>query len=582
MKQYTLRMIDAGTTKPFLLDHPLSLIGRGADNDIRIEAKTFPLCAAQIEKIANDYTVRSLGGTSLIVNGKKQKSALLQVGDRIEIASQPFLFDEYCSEPPALPDPRDATAMVESMHRFLESVGQEQEIKILLNKIIEIIFTIIGGTDAFVFTLDPDKNPRLFVSSDQTGHHQRRFSDTIVQAVLKKGSGIVVANALNNNDFNKSRSIVDLKLHSVLCCPLRVAGATCGVIYLGSRKPTESFDNDDLRTLGLYATVTAILINHVGFITQQKQTIKQLTHYADHAGIVGESKCMQDIFTRVADVALSDIAILLEGDTGTGKDVLAHYIHNQSARKARPMVVVNCSSLRGELLESELFGYRKGSFTGATADHDGLFAAAEGGTLFLDEIGEMGAELQAKLLRALESGRIRPVGATAERKVNVRIICATNRDLMAMVNQGSFRKDLYFRINQFAIKIPALCERGEDVILLAYYFLEKYKCEYPSKTIVDFHPDSLKFIGSYEWPGNVRELSSCIHRSVLSSVGPLATIEHRENTSQEINYELATQNFQKRLIENALRLAANNKEQAARLLGLSRSTFFRYLAEQRE
>jgi transcriptional regulator with GAF, ATPase, and Fis domain len=439
----------------------------------------------------------------------------------------------------------------------------------------------MGGTDAFIFTLNAKGQPEICVSSSEADK-QERFSDTVIQEVLKLDEGIAIPNALSSRQFSTSQSIIDLRLVSVMCCPIKVAARTIGVLYLGTRKPMESFSDSDLRVLNLYATVAGMLINHVDYISHQNNAIRQLTHYQQRDGVIGESKKIQDILQRIDTVADADITVLLEGETGTGKDVFAHYLHNKSGRRAKPMVVVNCSSLQGELLESELFGHKRGSFTGAQTDHEGLFAAADGGTLFLDEIGEMSEGLQAKLLRTIETGKIRPVGATSERKVNVRIICATNRDLTTMVSQGTFRKDLYYRINQFSLRLPPLREREGDAVLLAYFFLEKYKCEYPAKNIVDFHPDSLRFITVYEWPGNVRELAAVIHRAVLSANGPFVTVDIGEKITEDFNFELATRNFQKRLLEAALMAAGNNREQAAKLLGMTRSTFFRYLAALKE
>jgi transcriptional regulator with GAF, ATPase, and Fis domain len=258
--------------------------------------------------------------------------------------------------------------------------------------------------------------------------------------------------------------------------------------------------------------------------------------------------------------------------------VLARLVHTKSGRSERKYVVVNCSSLRGELLESELFGHKKGSFTGAVSDHNGLFSEADGGTLFLDEIGEMDVMLQAKLLRTLETGKIRPVGSSAEESVDVRIICATNQDLESMVEKGAFRKDLHYRLNHFVIKLPPLKEREDDILLLAYFFLDMFKARYPNKELADFHPDSLKAIAFYEWPGNVRELSSVIHRAVLSCEGPLVTLDLPSQQHNTIDFDKATRDFQKTLVNRALHIAGGNREKAASLLGISRSTFFRYLA----
>jgi transcriptional regulator with PAS, ATPase and Fis domain len=271
--------------------------------------------------------------------------------------------------------------------------------------------------------------------------------------------------------------------------------------------------------------------------------------------------------------------VLIDGETGTGKDLLAQYIHGKSRRSRRPFVVVNCSSLQKNLLESELFGHKRGSFTGAYREHRGLFSAAGEGTLFLDEIGELDGALQSRILRTIETKRIRAVGAAIEETVNVRLICATSRDLPQMVRDKLFREDLYFRLNQFRIHLPPLRERGEDIEFLAHFFLEKYKARYPEKEVTDFHPESLRLMALYDWPGNVRELSSVVHRAVVSAKNRVAVVDVQAMEKTVQNFEDATRSYQKNLVLRALDLAGGNKDRAAKLLGIHRSTIFRYLEQ---
>jgi transcriptional regulator with PAS, ATPase and Fis domain len=240
---------------------------------------------------------------------------------------------------------------------------------------------------------------------------------------------------------------------------------------------------------------------------------------------------------------------------------------------------VNCSSLRGELLESELFGYKKGAFTGAVSDRRGLFQAADKGTIFLDEVGEMDLNLQAKLLRVLESGMVRPVGGIEEERVDVRVLSATNRELQSLVDENKFREDLFFRLAQVTVPLPPLRERGEDILLLAYHFLEIFKAKYPHKEITDFHPDAIQSLMTHEWPGNVRELVNVVHRSVLTSNSPMVVLDMAVFKQKFASLEEATRRFQKNYISRALAMNRGSKEEAASILGMSRSTFFRYLSQ---
>jgi transcriptional regulator with GAF, ATPase, and Fis domain len=516
---------------------------------------------------------------TILLNGKKVKEHILAAGDRIEAGKDLLLVDWDGSQ--AASRGLEPDKMYGHFARFAKTVGGERDVTRLLNGIISILFDTVGGTDAFIFKLDASGKPLVFVSSCESNQTER-FSDTVVQEVLQRRATLHIPNALADPLFGKSNSITDLRLTSVVCCPIAVAGRLLGIIYLGSNKAGWSFTNEHISVVETYAIVAGMLIDHVDYIGQQRTLIQGLSSGAGQDGIVAQSKVMLDVLSQVTAIASSDITVLLHGQTGTGKDIIAQLIHRRGKRGARQCVVVNCSSLRKELIESELFGHKRGSFTGALTDHAGLFSAADGGTLFLDEVGELDLSVQARLLRAIETGYIRPVGASAEQKVDVRIICATNRDLGKMVTEGTLREDLYYRLNQFSIAIPPLRDRGEDILLLAYFFLEKFKAQYPEKELVDFHPDALRIISTYEWPGNVRELATVVHRAVLSSQGPLAHIEPSWTRDQVTNLEDATRVFQKKLVMRVLESTGGNKEHASKLLGVHRSTLFRFLSGQIE
>ncbi len=575
-----LRHILAEKSHSISLPEKTVHIGSLEDNDIVLKGSRVPDIAAEITFERGMYSISTLQSSSVRINGKKCKTVILNPGDRIEIGKDIFIFDHTSNGKKAVQDPEYAANIFEKIAHFVEIVGRERDLRKLLSTIIRILIESVGGKDVFIFKLDSDKKPQIFVSSNG-GLTEERFSDTIVQHALKLGEGILIPNALEDPELGNARSIADLQLTSVMCSPIKVADNIIGIIYLGARKNTQTYSECDLNILNTFAVMAGTLINHVEFISQQRNTIRKLTEYSTYyEGIIAESKGMHDILESIDSMADSDIGILLDGETGTGKDLIAKFIHKKSSRSQKPMVVVNCSSIQKDLQESEVFGHIKGSFTGAVNDHRGLFATANGGTLFLDEIGDMDITLQAKFLRALETGKIRPVGSSHENDVDVRIICATNKNLEEMVEEGAFRKDLYYRINQFRYRLPPLRDRGEDCIHLAYYFLEKYKAEYPNRKIIDFHPDAVKFIKSYNWPGNVRELASAVHKTVLSSTSPLGSLDIATTSykAQFLTFEDATKEFQKQLIKKTLKSTGGNKEQAARILGLGRSTFFRYIS----
>jgi Nif-specific regulatory protein len=283
--------------------------------------------------------------------------------------------------------------------------------------------------------------------------------------------------------------------------------------------------------------------------------------------------------------------VCIEGETGTGKELIASAIHHQSQRAEKMFVAQNCAALPENLLESELFGHKRGAFTSADSDKKGLFEIADGGTLFLDEMGEMPLTLQAKLLRVLQENTIRPVGATSEKQVDVRILCATNRDLAAEVEKGRFRQDLYYRLMVFPIKLPPLRERREDIAQLARHFLKRYAEEYRVE-LPGFTPDALDALTSYNWPGNIRELENEIQRIVIQAEsghwievtdlsprlrkieGTVTRIAPKQGTLKEMMEQV-----ERWLIAEALRDHGNNKTKTAATLGITREGLHKKLAK---
>ena len=305
--------------------------------------------------------------------------------------------------------------------------------------------------------------------------------------------------------------------------------------------------------------------------------------------IIGRSKNMQEVFDAAQRVAPTRATILLGGESGTGKGMLARAIHHQSPRRAAPFVKINCSALPENLMESELFGYEKGAFTGATQSHPGKFEQADGGTVFLDEIGDVPPPVQVKLLRVLQEREFERLGGTKTTHVDVRIIAATNQDLRAALEQGTFREDLYYRLNVVPINLPPLRERKEDIPHLVDHFLKKFAADSggPERSL---SAQAVEKLGSYHWPGNVRELENIIERStVLARTDPIEPadiqLDHGGSVAvapggvpflpDGMNLDV----YEQELIREALRRSDNNKSQAARLLGLTRNAL-RYRLSQ--
>jgi DNA-binding NtrC family response regulator len=312
---------------------------------------------------------------------------------------------------------------------------------------------------------------------------------------------------------------------------------------------------------------------------------EQLRSKPGFGGMIGVSAKMQRVYKMIEKVSQHEYPVLILGESGTGKELVARSVHYSGPRKERPFAPVDCSSLVPTLIESELFGYVKGAFTGAMQSKQGLLEAAQGGTLFLDEIGDMPVDLQAKLLRSLQEREVKPVGSTERRHINVRIIAATNRDLEAAIRTGGFRQDLYFRLNVVQIKLPPLRERKSDIQLLVTSFLEKFSDPHgPPRAISD---DAMRRLIAYDWPGNVRELENAIERAVAMGSGPIV---HVGDLPSNLHYPaservpdkdelLPMEELERRAILRTLRETGGDKLAAARMLGIGKTTLYRKLKQ---
>jgi DNA-binding NtrC family response regulator len=312
---------------------------------------------------------------------------------------------------------------------------------------------------------------------------------------------------------------------------------------------------------------------------QLKQKLQDKFKFAN---VIGKSKKMQDLFELIENVAGSDANILIQGENGTGKELIANAIHYNSKRSKGPFIKINCAAIPKDLIESELFGYKKGSFTGATMDKEGLFEMAEGGSLLLDEIGEMPPYLQTKLLRVLQEREYRPIGSDRIVHVDFRLICATNIDLDMALREGKLREDLYFRINTITLKVPPLRERTEDIPLLCEHFLDKF-CQRYQKTVRGFSPAAYHVLIRNRWPGNVRELENAIERAVLVTKGneivpPDLPESLREETNAPTEFVFPAHwslaEIEKMAILQTLQRTNWNKQEAAAILGLYRPTLY--------
>jgi DNA-binding NtrC family response regulator len=301
--------------------------------------------------------------------------------------------------------------------------------------------------------------------------------------------------------------------------------------------------------------------------------------------MVGQSLAMRRVMSLIEQVAPSSASVIIVGESGTGKELAARTIHELSPRHNGPYVAINCAAMPETLMESELFGHERGAFTGADRRREGCFELANGGTLLLDEIGEMKPELQAKLLRVLEEGKLRRLGGSTEVTIDVRVLAATNRNLEAAIKEGRFREDLYYRLNVFAIELPALCEKADDIPSLVDHFLHELKAP-EGKTITGIEAECLEVLKSYRWPGNVRQLRNVIERALIVTRGPLITItdlpadmkrSSGSSSSFELRLGMSLDDVERELIVRTIEYTGGNKSRAAEVLGISLKTLYNRL-----
>ena len=462
----------------------------------------------------------------------------------------------------------ESLVATEKMLDVVKILLDEQEPGTLFPKILNIAREVLSA-DAAVLDIggetplhysDPEK---VAISISAVKH-------------AKAENRAIVWNQLEDDSADLSKSIVQNQLTSIMVSPFRTPDSESGYLYLQRAAREEPFTETDSKLFDSFVTVCEKITFAVFDRLRDKESLDVLKNVVRKDGIVYSSKIMEDLVTLADRLAPLPLPVIIRGETGTGKEVFARYLHRHSPRTEKPFIAVNCGAIPEYLIESLLFGHAKGSFTGAIDNRKGYFEEADGGTIFLDEIGELPLNMQVKLLRVLQEKHITRVGDNREIPVNVRIISATHVDLEAAVREKKFREDLYFRIQVMPIQVPPLRERGQDVLLLAEEFLKRYSAEY-GRGKFKFSRNAEKAMLSYHWPGNVRELENKIQKSLVQAVhgviqpGDLG-LENIQKESKESPRTLkeAREAVEREVIGNALRDSGANLTLAATILGIDR------------
>jgi len=464
------------------------------------------------------------------------------------------------------------------------------EIDDLLNLVIETVLSTFNAEGCSLVLRQPGTDEIYFRTAagsarEKIKKFRLKLGEGIAGTVALDGKPLLIADAPADprvrHDIGHK---VGMPTRSIICAPLSVEGNLAGSIEVINPRSKPSFEKDDLDFLCAASDSIALAVRNAKLFSQvssEKETLSRVLEL--QPTIIGNSETMKNIFTMVNKIVATDVTVLVTGETGTGKGLIARFIHENSKRCHQLCVEVNCAAIPDTLIESELFGHEKGAFTGASYQRKGKFELADSGTLCLDEIGELSPRAQAKLLRAIEDRCFERIGSNVTISTDVRIIATTNRDLSQSVGDGQFRDDLYYRLNQIQIHLPPLRERRDDVMMLADHYLDVYNRRF-ERDISSFSLAAKNFLVDYDWPGNVRELKNMIKRAVLlcddseikCSHFPLLMQPGKEKDAVAGPQRFPSlEEIEKQHIVSALQHAEGVKKKAAELLGISRSTLDR-------
>lgn len=586
----------------FTLQNAEITIGRDVSNSISIVDPLLSRKHCAIRREEDGYKILDLNSRNgIFVNSVPTSGVLLKHGDEIELGDSLFIFllldqpeaftarldqaligtmTQEVNEKEALylnPDQvlKDAPSTQRALHdlsvllKISSVINSIQEIGTLQHKLLQLTFKVIPANRGAILMspADPDNLSQIY-AIDENSIQIKNISvsrDIVLRAATER-------TAILSNDVKSEKDPNCSAIQSILCVPLIAYDNLQGVLYFDSSNPKISFDGFHLQLLWGIASVAAVALkNAVDKMNLIEENVRLQGQI--ESSMVGESSAITKIHQLIAKTAPKDSTVLICGESGTGKELVARAIHQNSSRAAMPFVAINCASLGETLLESELFGHEKGAFTGAIAQKKGKLEIADRGTIFLDEVSEIPTNVQAKLLRVIQEREFERIGGTRTIQINVRFIAATNRNLEQAIRSGSFRQDLYYRLNVIRIDVPPLRERNEDIPLLAKYFVSKYS-KALQRRVKGVSPEALDCLLQHDWPGNVRELENLIERAVVLGSTEMILPEDLPDVLVENSPKLksgfiqSVKESKKKLVQKALQQAEGNYQKAAEILGV--------------
>ena len=476
------------------------------------------------------------------------------------------------------------------------AISSESELQGLIEFAMDQMTYHLRAERGFLILVDETGQKEFFVSKNFEGQNiddpANEVCTSVIQKTLEMLKPVRIDDDSMTDSFTKQGSFVRLGLRSVLSVPIIFRKRLLGVVYLDRRDDVKPFSENDLTFLMAFAKQIAFRVNELKemknvqheYERRDRSRLQELREKYDFKEIIGTSEKLVQILELSAKVAPTDVSVLILGESGTGKELIARAIHFNSDRYDKKFVAINCGAIPSDLLESELFGYEPGAFTGAVKSKLGRFELAHQGTLFLDEVAELSVNLQAKILRVVQTKELERLGGTETRKIDVRIISATNKKLTELIKAGTFREDLYYRLKVVEIVVPPLRDRKEDIHLLIHYFIQKYS----ESKITSISDEAVDILEHYQWDGNIRELENVVQRAVILSTTStiqvkdlppeiIAKVDGGYKIKSNSTLDEAEKDFRKWFIIRTLRKVNNNKTKAAELLGINRTHFFRML-----
>ena len=591
------------------------LIGRGRDCEVRIDDPLASRHHCRLERLGRDVFVVDLDsrngtwvGTDQVERRALASSEVIRIGSttlRVVGGMDGSLASIESTQTQETPREQDMLQTILAVARTLE---QEDRIERSAALLVDAAVSLTRAERGFLFLLEDGRTTLALARNfacEPVPAPETKFSRTLLEKTLHCRDAVLLTDAASDGEFAGVESISDLGLRSVLAVPLRYRGEVMGLLAVDHRLTTAAFRRSDISLIsGLAGLASAYLgakrldqsmlklkrfnnrlQRQLGKRTTPAAPVLDTHGGAGFAGLVGTALAMQKLHAEMERVLDSNATVVVEGESGTGKELVARALHFHSRLADCPFVVENCGALPDTLLESELFGHSKGAFTGATRDRKGRFEEADGGTMFLDEVGEMSVAMQARLLRVLQEGEIRRVGSNEVRKVQVRVVAATNADLAAKVKAGEFREDLYYRLKVISLRVPPLRERLEDIPLLCEHFLVIEAAE-NGVEVRAMSAAASRALQAYRWPGNVRELRNEMRRLVLLGEGEVqagelsaAVLRAEAADATDLAEGASLPDRVKALeittIREAMAAEPSNRSQAAKLLGITRFALLR-------